>query len=117
MSRPLNLKHIKKLCKAATGGAWSSTQGCGPAVYAGAPVAIDEAGHVAIHKGGFMLFELDPDNYVREETLDDGFEDEDGSLERAQADCDFIAHLNPSTVMLLVKEIETLRARLKSKCP
>lgn len=116
MSQRVNLKHIKKLCRAATGGAWSSTQGCGPAVYAGAPVAIDEAGHVAVRKGGFLLCEIDPENYAREETLPDGFEDdEDGCLERAQADADYIAHLNPSTVLLMVNELEAFRAASRVK--
>lgn len=97
-------KALRKAAEAATPGPWAYTTGCGASVAVGF-VKVDEPGYVAIAKGGFILFEIEPSVYDR-----DGEQDEAELDERAFNDTRFIALANPQTVIALLDELAELRA-------
>lgn len=105
------LDGLETLCKRATPGPWASTTGCGATVHVGY-VCIDRPGHTAIAKGGFNLFEIDPDVYARSapgEDESDDAEAEERCSDQAEADARYIAALNPTTALRLIHQIRDLR--------
>lgn len=94
--------------EAATPGPWAYTTGCGAMVSAGF-VVHDKPGSVAIGKGGFTLFEIDPDNYASGDSAPADW-DEEALEERAFADSKFIALANPTAMLGLLDTIESLKS-------
>jgi hypothetical protein len=104
------LNSIETLCKRATPGPWSSTTGCGAIVHVGF-VCVDKPGHTALAKGGFQLFEIEPDVYLRDG--DDGGDADDRSVEQAEADVRFIAAMSPLNTLRLIAHIRDLKRQIK----
>lgn len=97
---------LRSAAQAATPGPWAYTTGCGAMVWVGF-VVHDKPGHVAIGKGGFTLFEIDPDNYAHSDSASEYWDEE---LEtRAFADSKFIALANPTAVLELLDSIADLK--------
>lgn len=89
------LDQLEALDKAATQGPWAYMLGCGTVVAVG-EVAYDRRGETALMKGGYSLFEIEPDAYDR---LEDELE---STMElRAQADAKLIAMMRNSLPALI----------------
>jgi hypothetical protein len=76
-------------------------------------VAVDKPGYTAVAKGGFQLFEIDPDVYLSDE--DSGDDTEDRATDQAEADVRFIAAMSPLNTLRLIAHIRELKRQLQER--
>lgn len=104
MTHCVDLEELEAIAQAATPAPWSYTEHCGAQVAAGL-IHDQEPGGVRLKKGGFFLFEIEPDVYDR----GDDASDQDEYEARAQADVKLIACMR-NALPDLITELREQRA-------
>lgn len=111
------IDNLSRVAKAATPGAWGHEVD-GTQVFVGTIAEQSNkrgARTLILQKGGFFLFDIEPELYAGNITAKPGVDadDETACHRQALADAKFIGTCGPSVVLMLLKEIARLKTQLK----